>query len=152
SDSRRLEPRELEGRDEAGRGRRRSRGQGSLRASERRQGPPRRQPGHPARPRRRQGRLLPRDARDGEGPVAGRGRKGAEATDLQQGLVMGLHDRLKGGNGNGTGASLADTTSARTEPLAAGATPERVGADPYAELKTRVHHACIAKLGPELFT
>ena len=65
---------------------------------------------------------------------------------------MGLHDRLKGGNGNGTGASLADTTSARTEPLAAGATPERVGADPYAELKTRVHHACIAKLGPELFT
>jgi pilus assembly protein CpaE len=26
------------------------------------------------------------------------------------------------------------------------------GADPYAELKTRVHHACIAKLGPELFT
>jgi pilus assembly protein CpaF len=65
---------------------------------------------------------------------------------------MGLHDRLKGGNGNGTGASLAESTSARTEPLAAGATPERVGADPYAELKTRVHHACIAKLGPELFT
>src|SRR5204862_5114023 len=24
--------------------------------------------------------------------------------------------------------------------------------DPYAELKTRVHHACIAKLGPHLFT
>ena len=23
--------------------------------------------------------------------------------------------------------------------------------DPYAELKTRIHHACIAKLGPELF-
>jgi pilus assembly protein CpaF len=65
---------------------------------------------------------------------------------------MGLHDRLKGGNGNGTGASLADTTSARTEPLAAAAPQERGGADPYAELKTRVHHACIAKLGPELFT
>ena len=30
--------------------------------------------------------------------------------------------------------------------------PSAVGADPYAELKTRVHHACIAKLGPELFT
>ena len=29
---------------------------------------------------------------------------------------------------------------------------ERVAVDPYAELKTRVHHACIAKLGPELFT
>jgi pilus assembly protein CpaF len=65
---------------------------------------------------------------------------------------MGLHDRLKGGNGNGTGASLADTTSARTEPLTAAAPQERGGADPYAELKTRVHHACIAKLGPELFT
>ena len=25
------------------------------------------------------------------------------------------------------------------------------GPDPYAELKTRVHHACIARLGPELF-
>jgi pilus assembly protein CpaF len=65
---------------------------------------------------------------------------------------MGLHDRLKGGNGNGTGASLAESTSARTEPLAAAAPQERAGADPYAELKTRVHHACIAKLGPELFT
>jgi pilus assembly protein CpaF len=65
---------------------------------------------------------------------------------------MGLHDRLKGGNGNGTGASLAESTSARTEPLAAAAPQERSGADPYAELKTRVHHACIAKLGPELFT
>ena len=28
----------------------------------------------------------------------------------------------------------------------------RSTADPYAELKTRVHHACIAKLGPQLFT
>ena len=24
--------------------------------------------------------------------------------------------------------------------------------DPYAELKTRIHHTCIAKLGPELFS
>ena len=65
---------------------------------------------------------------------------------------MGLHDRLKGGNGDGAGSSLAETSSSRSEPLAAAAPPERVGADPYAELKTRVHHACIAKLGPELFT
>ena len=28
---------------------------------------------------------------------------------------------------------------------------ERTLSDPYAELKTAVHHACIAKLGPELF-
>ena len=65
---------------------------------------------------------------------------------------MGLHDRLKGGSGNGSGSSLAETTAARTEPLAAVAPQERGAADPYAELKTRVHHACIAKLGPELFT
>jgi len=65
---------------------------------------------------------------------------------------MGLHDRLKGGNGNGTGSSLAETAASRTEPLAAAAPQERGVADPYAELKTRVHHACIAKLGPELFS
>jgi pilus assembly protein CpaF len=65
---------------------------------------------------------------------------------------MGLHDRLKGGAGNGTGPSLAETDAIRPEPLTATPTPERVAADPYAELKTRVHHACIAKLGPELFT
>ena len=65
---------------------------------------------------------------------------------------MGLHDRLKGGSGNGSGTSLAETAASRTEPLAAAAPPERGVADPYAELKTRVHHACIAKLGPELFT
>ncbi|HEX5469067.1 MAG TPA: CpaF family protein [Gaiellaceae bacterium] len=65
---------------------------------------------------------------------------------------MGLHDRLKGGSGNGSGASLAETAAHRSEPLTAAAAPERGVADPYAELKTRVHHACIAKLGPELFT
>jgi pilus assembly protein CpaF len=65
---------------------------------------------------------------------------------------MGLHDRLKGGSGNGSGTSLAETAASRTEPLAAAVPPERGVADPYAELKTRVHHACIAKLGPELFT
>ena len=65
---------------------------------------------------------------------------------------MGLHDRLKGGSGNGTGTSLAETAASRTETLAAATAPERGVADPYAELKTRVHHACIAKLGPELFT
>src|SRR4029078_8905405 len=49
---------------------------------------------------------------------------------------MGLHDRLSkngdilnGAEGNGAAALL----------------------DPYADLKARVHHACIAKLGPELF-
>ncbi|MGE5691802.1 MAG: ATPase, T2SS/T4P/T4SS family, partial [Pseudomonadota bacterium] len=64
---------------------------------------------------------------------------------------MGLHDRLKT-NPNGNGSATATQ-----EPTRAGqvTTPVRVEAapsDPYAELKTRIHHACIAKLGPEIFT
>jgi pilus assembly protein CpaF len=62
---------------------------------------------------------------------------------------MGLHDRLKGGSDNGAGLdeSLAPRADASTSQQT-----ERTAVDPYAELKTRVHHACIAKLGPELFT
>jgi pilus assembly protein CpaF len=53
---------------------------------------------------------------------------------------MGLHDRLKGAapGPNGSGPALAERAPATV-------------VDPYAELKTRVHHACIARLGPELF-
>jgi pilus assembly protein CpaF len=49
---------------------------------------------------------------------------------------MGLHDRIAR-NGD-------------TPPATDGGTAF-VTLDPYAELKARVHHACIAKLGPELF-
>jgi pilus assembly protein CpaF len=66
---------------------------------------------------------------------------------------MGLHDRIKGQNGQPGGEPGAES------PISlAGAQPREreerpsVTADPYAELKTRVHHACIAKLGPQLFT
>src|SRR5947207_4483286 len=48
---------------------------------------------------------------------------------------MGLHDRL---SRTVDGIALADV-------------PQEVRADPYAELKAAVHHACIAKLGQELF-
>jgi pilus assembly protein CpaF len=48
---------------------------------------------------------------------------------------MGLHDRISGG-----AAALAEATAAAPR------------VDPYAELKVRVHHACIAKLGPEVFS
>jgi pilus assembly protein CpaF len=54
---------------------------------------------------------------------------------------MGLHDRLSG-NGNGAGAATAVALSPAEQQLAP---------DPYADLKARIHHACIAKLGPELF-
>ena len=48
---------------------------------------------------------------------------------------MGLHDRL--------------SRTVEGTHVAADAAAERL--DPYAELKAAVHHACIAKLGPELF-
>src|SRR5438552_3751976 len=53
---------------------------------------------------------------------------------------MGLHDRLKGSNG--AAATLAGPAPAPVTPIRR---------DPYAELKSRIHHACIATLGPELF-
>ena len=66
---------------------------------------------------------------------------------------MGLHDRIKGQNGQPAGEAGPE------QPLALAGTPPQAreerpsnAADPYAELKTRVHHACIAKLGPQLFT
>jgi pilus assembly protein CpaF len=61
---------------------------------------------------------------------------------------MGLHDRLRSSNGAAAGAYAGETLSGYEQRDEA---PERVSSDPYAELKTRIHHACIAKLGPELF-
>src|SRR5216117_2055889 len=60
---------------------------------------------------------------------------------------MGLHDRLKTTNGAG---------SATAEALLSGSPVQEVkhdanAQDPYAEIKTRIHHACIATLGAELF-
>ena len=70
---------------------------------------------------------------------------------------MGLHDRLSKQNGNGAGSTTAERPGALAGPVARtvaqGAPPTREpgATDPYAELKTRIHHAVIAKLGPELF-
>src|SRR2546427_4183756 len=60
---------------------------------------------------------------------------------------MGLHDRLKTSNGS---------SSATAELLTGGQSHHEMSSpspahDPYAELKTRIHHACIATLGAELF-
>jgi pilus assembly protein CpaF len=59
---------------------------------------------------------------------------------------MGLHDRLhrQGGSSNGHGPELDVLVGGHAE------APER-RPDPYAELKGRIHHACIAKLGPQLY-
>jgi pilus assembly protein CpaF len=65
---------------------------------------------------------------------------------------MGLHDRLKtttNGDGAATDLPVSAAQAAQTPPHIRVA--EKGPMDPYAELKTRIHHACIAKLGPELF-
>jgi pilus assembly protein CpaF len=64
---------------------------------------------------------------------------------------MGLHDRLKGVPSNDGADGLGEAGPPRADAVAHQPT-ERTNVDPYAELKTRVHHACIAKLGPELYT
>ena len=61
---------------------------------------------------------------------------------------MGLHDRLHRQNGSTPGApgDALDALSGQQSEV----TERRP--DPYADLKTRIHHACIAKLGPQLFS
>jgi pilus assembly protein CpaF len=61
---------------------------------------------------------------------------------------MGLSDRIKS-NGNGSTAAVEHPGQAA---LGEQVVEHRAVADPYAELKTQIHHACIAKLGPQLFT
>ena len=64
---------------------------------------------------------------------------------------MGLHDRIKGGSAS-DGDGHGENVVVRLPEHATGQEKSERASDPYAELKSRVHHACIAKLGPELFT
>jgi pilus assembly protein CpaF len=64
---------------------------------------------------------------------------------------MGLHDRLRTTNGDGRDTEVAAVASQNAQVPPHIRVAERGPTDPYAELKTRIHHACIAKLGPELF-
>jgi len=61
---------------------------------------------------------------------------------------MGLHDRLKTSNGSSRLSATAELLSGG-QPRESSA--DSTAQDPYAELKTRIHHACIATLGAELF-
>ena len=64
---------------------------------------------------------------------------------------MGLHDRIKGGE-NGEAGHEEQPTALASSPVIGDQPKADKPADPYAALKTRVHHECIAKLGPHLFT
>src|SRR4051795_8797128 len=57
---------------------------------------------------------------------------------------MGLHDRLSKQGDGGTVVALTPNGNRPTPPSV-------VSVDPYGDLKARIHHQCIAKLGPELF-
>jgi pilus assembly protein CpaF len=66
---------------------------------------------------------------------------------------MGLHDRIKGGDpGNGTPPDGEQPVPLPRPSLAAEEATPKANTDPYGELKTAIHTACIAKLGPQLFT
>jgi pilus assembly protein CpaF len=59
---------------------------------------------------------------------------------------MGLQDRLtRQGDGGDNVVALASNGGHKAAPVAS------VLVDPYADLKARIHHQCIAKLGPELY-
>jgi pilus assembly protein CpaF len=60
---------------------------------------------------------------------------------------MGLQDRLtrQGDGGDNVVALTSNGSNHRAAPV------ESLLIDPYAELKARIHHQCIAKLGPELY-
>ena len=66
---------------------------------------------------------------------------------------MGLHDRLSKQNENGAASATAERPVALAGPVNTSQQSQaNSGAsDPYAELKSEIHHAVIAKLGPELF-
>jgi pilus assembly protein CpaF len=65
---------------------------------------------------------------------------------------VGLHDRIKSGNGIGNGNAAAEHAALSVVAPHQRESSQPTAVDPYAELKTRVHHACIAKLGPQLFS
>jgi pilus assembly protein CpaF len=65
---------------------------------------------------------------------------------------VGLHDRIKSGDNGAEEQSAALASNPAIGEQQQQQQSEGSAPDPYAELKTRIHHACIAKLGPQLFT
>src|SRR3954470_23286986 len=141
------EPGEHQRRLEDARGRGGAEGEDRARAAVGRHDSADGEPRQPGRPRRAALRVLAGDRTDCEADRAAdtRGRSvGGQAAAAEAPVTgarlrrreMGLHDRLARNTEASNGAAEAGS---------------EVVVDPYAELKARVHNACIAKLGPELF-
>src|SRR5712691_4240710 len=64
---------------------------------------------------------------------------------------MSLQNRIKSSHVQRPGHGTADRQLG-IPPAAAEQRAPRKATDPYAELKARIHHACIAELGPQLFS
>ena len=159
ADPLRPQPRELEGRDEEERGRGRARRQDRLRGpvatapcrsastagappaladtgSRLRHGDPRRSPKSLLAQRAAEEEAQVRRAGEGVGHGPPRPTLEAERKRGRRARPPSVRSRSAGPVAH----------PARSRPR-----PPRRASDPYAELKTRIHHAVIAKLGPELF-
>src|SRR5205807_6863324 len=170
ADPPRAQPLQPQGRPEAGRDRVRARDEGAFRASERPGGARGSEPRAPGCARQRALGVLRRD-QAGRGRGRHRRRAGREvrAREAAQHVVpsrdAGARRRPRP-PGEGTMslqarlAALEETEAPQASvtelPMAARESiheepPRAVLEDPYAELKARVHRACIARLGPQLF-
>ena len=152
-DPRRPQPRELEGRDEAEGGR------GGARAGDRFEIPSDRavplavNRGNPAvlaDPKADFSRAIREMAKSARGGAGGR--EAARSASL---ATLGGASRGPPRPPQAARTATRGTGRRRARRRVAGHRRRRAGrahaSDPYAELKTRIHHACIAKLGPQLF-
>ena len=65
---------------------------------------------------------------------------------------MSLQDRLRGSAPGPSPAGGGERQLGLVPPPGQEPQVQRPQRDPYADLKARIHHACIAELGPQLFT
>ena len=110
-------------------------------------------------PGRRRHRLGLREGDPTGGQVAARERAAEEAAQVRrfgQGVGPWASTTDSKQNGNGAAGVTAERPAALAGPVAhptqqASPAPSTGASDPYGELKSGIHHAVIAKLGPELF-
>ena len=65
---------------------------------------------------------------------------------------MGLHDRIKGGENGEAGSTTSSPPRSARAPRSASSRTGQAACRSVRGAEDRIHHACIAKLGPHLFT